>query len=182
MTMKKSSILWDKFIVLSCTVLMLFFGYQEKGKSAESLATATIAVGITETKDTQTPTGGDLAFGTIIPGSSTGTVTIVPSTAARSYSGSVQLVSSISGPAAFTVSGTPNSSYSVTLPENDRITISNGSDTMEVNSFSISRSSGSSTLGNDGLASFRVGGKLEVEANQPPGNYTGTFAVTVAYQ
>ncbi|NTV92314.1 MAG: DUF4402 domain-containing protein [Chlorobiaceae bacterium] len=180
--MKKRQAEWKTIIVIWCLTVMPDFGCQARAESYEALATATIAVGITETKDTQNPTGGDLAFGTIIPGSASGTVTIVPSTAARSYSGSVQLVSSISGPAAFTVSGSPNSSYSVTLPDDGHITISNGSNTMEVNNFTISRSSGSSTLGIDGLASFRVGGKLEVDANQPPGNYTGTFAVTVAYQ
>jgi spore coat protein U-like protein len=32
-----------------------------------------------------------------------------------------------------------------------------------------------------GVQTFRVGGRLNVAANQPAGNYTGTFSLTVTY-
>lgn len=161
--------------------LWALFSSGSLAQAAEGTATATIAPGISSAKNTATPTHGDLAFGVIIPSESVGTVTINPSTSDRTNSGGVQLVSSVSGPASFNVTGTANSAYNVTLP-NTGITISNGSSSMVVNSFTVSPASNTLKLNSEGLSAFNIGGKLEVSANQSPGNYTGTFDVTVAYQ
>ncbi len=150
--------------------------------AVEATATATIMPVISGTKNTETPTGGDLAFGIIIPSESSGTVTITPLTSSRSYSGGVQLVSSVYGAASFNVTGAANSAYTVILPDNGAITISNSSSTMVVNSFTVSPASNTLKLNSEGLSAFNIGGKLEVSANQPPGNYTGTFEVNIAYQ
>ena len=170
--------------IIAFSYMVLISASSSKIDAATSIAecTATIAPGITANKNTETSTGGDLTFGTIIPGSSSGTITITPLTSTRSSSGGVVLVNSISGPATFDVTGAANSPYTVTLPNNGTITISNGSNTMTVNSFSASPTSGNSTLNSQGLSSFKVGGKLEVHANQPAGSYSGTFDVTVGYQ
>jgi hypothetical protein len=162
------------------TATLYVFGCEVQ--AAEATATATIAPVISGTKNTETPTGGDLVFGIIIPSESSGTVTIIPLTSTRSYSGGVQLVSSVYGAASFNVTGAANSAYTVTLPKNDAITISNGSSTMVVNSFTVSPAANTLKLNNEGLSAFNIGGKLEVSANQPPGNYTGAFEVTIAYQ
>jgi hypothetical protein len=60
---------------------------------------------------------------------------------------------------------------------------------MTLNSFTVSSDGDSNPLSrllhNDGsglgLDSFGVGAKLNVGANQPPGNYTGTYIVSVQY-
>ncbi len=172
----------NKIILFSAVALMLTFQYEAKGDTtAASSASATIAPAISGTKNILSPTGGDLIFGIIMPSTSSGTVTITPQNDTRNYSGGVQLVSSLAGSASFTVSGASNASYTVTLPGNG-ITISNGSSSMVVNSFTAFPPSGTGTIGSDGLATFNVGGKLEVNANQPAGNYRGTFNVTIAYQ
>ena len=172
----------NKVILFSWLAVMVGFGFEAKADStAVCSASATIAPAISGTKNTQSPTGGDLIFGIIMPGPSSGTVTITPENNSRNSSGGVQLVSSLAGSASFTVSGATSACYTVTLPGNG-ITISNGSTTMAVNSFTVYPPSGTGTLGSDGLATFNVGGKLEVNANQPPGNYTGTFNVIIGYQ
>jgi len=53
---------------------------------------------------------------------------------------------------------------------------------MTVRSFTVSSTSGSLKLENDGQGTFHVGGKLEIGEKQPTGSYTDTFEVTVAYQ
>lgn len=174
--MKKS------IISLSCLVVMSAFGCEAAANTITAQCTATIVPAISGAKNTRTPTGGDLAFGIIVPGASSGTVTITPSTSARTASGGVQLVSSISGPAVFDVAGVANSAYTVTLPNDGTVTISNGTNVMAVNGFSAVSTSGNPKLDSDGLGSFLVGGRLEVSANQPQGSYRGTFDVIVTYQ
>jgi spore coat protein U-like protein len=168
--------------VLFVPLLALFsFGSETKAASTEGRATATIMTAISTSKNTGTSTFGDLAFGVIVPSESSGTVTI-SSTSDRTHNGGVELVASISGAASFNISGAANTPYTVTLPGTDTIKISSGSDTMQIHSFSVSSTSSSPRIGSDGKDTFNVGGKLEVGENQPAGNYTGTFIVTVAYQ
>ncbi len=170
----------NKVIVLSC--LLALFSSGNKAQAAEGRATATILTAISASKNTNTDTNGDLAFGVIVPGESSGTVTISPSTSNRTRNGGVVLVASTSGAASFNISGAANAVYTVTLPDTDTINISSGSNIMKVQSFTVYPPSGSAKLGADGLAIFTVGGTLQIEPNQPPGNYTGTFQVTVSYQ
>jgi len=171
----------NRVIVIFCLLAFLSFG--SEARAAECRATATIMPAISTSKNTTTNTGGDLAFGVIVPSKSSGTVTIAPSsTSNRTHDGGVELVASISGAASFNISGAANTPYTITLPEIDTIRISSGSNTMIVHSFSISSAPGSLKLGSDGLGTFLVGGKLEIGESQPAGNYTGSFEVTVAYQ
>ncbi len=167
-------------IALSC-LLGLFFAENE-ATAAEGRATATIMPAISASKNTNTDTNGDLAFGVIVPGESSGTVTISPSTSNRTYRGGVALVASTSGAASFNITGSANAVYTVTLPDTDTIDISSAGNIMKVQSFTIHPPSGSANLGADGQAIFNVGGTLLVEPNQAAGSYTGTFQVTVAYQ
>ena len=172
----------NKVIVLFCLLALLSSGNEAKAAGAEGSATATIMTAISASKNTETSTLGDLAFGVILPGESSGTVTIAPSDSKRTHEGDVALVSSKSGAASFNISGAANAVYTVTLPDNDAVNISNGSNTMKVHSFTVYPPSGSAKLGSDGLATFNIGGKLDVGANQQLGSYAGSFQVTVAYQ
>ena len=170
----------NKVIVLFC--LLALFSSGRDATAAEGRATATIMSAISASKNINTDTNGDLAFGVIVPGESSGTVTISPSTSNRTYQGGVALVASTSGAASFNISGAANAVYTVALPDTDTINISSGSNIMKVLSFTVYPPSGSAKLGADGLAIFTVGGTLQVEPNQAAGSYTGTFIVTVAYQ
>ena len=167
---------------LFCSLLLSFFGSEALAVDCTGQCSATILPAISGSKATQTATGGDLAFGTIMPSASSGSVTIAPDTATRTASGGVQLVTSVFGPAVFNITGAANSSYSVTLPSDGTITISNGNQAMSVTGFSAAPASGVATLNGDGVGAFKVGGKLDVPANQPSGEYTGMFDVIVTYQ
>ncbi len=172
----------NRIIALFSLFALLFSGNEAEAASTEARATATILTAISASKNTTTDTGGDLAFGVIVPSESSGTVTIAPSNSERTRAGGVVLVASTSGAASFNISGAANTIYTVTLPDTDAINISSGSNTMTVHQFTVYPPSGSAKLGSDGLATFSVGGKLEVGANQPTGNYIGAFDVTVSYQ
>lgn len=122
-----------------------------------------------------------LSFGTFIAGSG-GTVT-VSSSGNASSSGGVFLVRQGAGgsTAQFTVVGTPGATYSITLPTNNVVVLTDGnSNTMNVGSF-VSTPGPTGTLSGGGNQTIRVGATLVVGSNQPPGVYSGTFAVTVNY-
>lgn len=121
-----------------------------------------------------------LAFGAFVAGTG-GSVVIAPS-GARSASGGVVLVSSNTGAAAqFSVSGDPNLTYSITLPVNGSVTLSDGAgNSMSLSNFTSSPS-GMGQLSGAGTQQLSVGATLTVGNNQPTGAYSGSFAVTVNY-
>lgn len=124
-----------------------------------------------------------LAFGKFVAGTG-GTITVDPN-GARSRSGSVfLLVSSAASAASFNVSdvnpANANMSYIITLPDNGTVTLNSGAYTMPLNDFSSTPSgSGRLTAGSQILT---VGATLSVSPNQPPGNYSGNFSITLNYQ
>lgn len=99
----------------------------------------------------------------------------------RSKGGSVLLVTqgASSAAAQFTVAGTAGATYAITLPANDTVTLSDGSNTMAVNNFTSSPS-GTGTL-TGGSQVLRVGATLTAGIAQAPGSYTGSFTVSVQY-
>ncbi len=101
---------------------------------------------------------------------------------ARSSTGSVILLSSSPSAATFTLDppGKGNKLAMVSLPPNGSVLMSNGSSTMPVNHF-VSNAPTNGQLNAPNYA-LSVGATLQVGPNQAPGNYVGTFAVTVDYQ
>jgi len=120
----------------------------------------------------------DLAFGSMIAGTSAGTVSIATSGAVTS-TGGVTLIPSTTSSAAFTLanpaSGT-NRFYFISLPGS--VTISSGSSTMTVNGIANDPPNiGAINAGTSRV--INVGATLNVGANQASGVYTGTFTLTV---
>jgi hypothetical protein len=119
-----------------------------------------------------------LSFGRFVAGS--GTVIISP-TGARATTGSVIPLSSDPGQAAqFLVTGDPSASYSITLPADGTVQLSNGSATMPVSGFTSSPAS-SSALPGGGSQILNVGATLEVGSGTPTGSYSGSFTLVVEY-
>ncbi len=142
--------------------------------SAEAKATVVTVISITKTSD--------LNFGSFAPSATDGTIS-VELTGDRSVTGGITLLDQLNGQRAlFTVNGKPNESYSVKLPTEDGNTIPltgpQGADPLIITSL-VHNANG--LLGEDGEEEFSVGGILSVKANQPAGEYTGTFDVIVAY-
>jgi hypothetical protein len=86
------------------------------------------------------------------------------------------------------ISGDVAANYSVMVPSSVGLTDGLGH-TMTVKTFTVSSDGDSNPLGrllhNDGrglgIDTFGVGATLDVGANQPPGKYSGTYAVSVQY-
>lgn len=128
---------------------------------------------------TLTHEDGALNFGTIIPGTSAGTVTLAATASPTAVDSSeikgrvdADPVSSDHFTLANLDSGT---TYTVSVPAN--VNISNGTQTMTVD-LNPSTTSVSSVSGTQAIY---VGGVLHVGANQVPGSYTADYTMTVTY-
>ncbi len=151
--------------------------YQNSATASSVPATASIVAAITITNT------ADLAFGQIVAGGTAGTVEMDTS-AVRVPTGGVTLANGTAhSSAAFHVTGNGSDTYSVTLPPDSTIELSDGAstpNTMAVDGFSSSPS-GAGLVLSSGAQNFTVGAILTVGASQVAGNYTGTFPVTVTY-
>ena len=145
--------------------------------NANVIAPITIANGLT------------LEFGNVVAGA--GTVTIAAATGNRTDSVPALTPGGQKGTvraATFNVTGEGTSTYAITLPSN-AVTLSDGAgvpNTMTVNAFTVAAGTTGSVTGTVGTLAagagvLNVGATLNVAALQAPGSYTGTYAVTVAY-
>ena len=122
----------------------------------------------------------NLSFGSFLAGSG-GTVVVSPA-GARTQTGGVLLIGQGAGAAAqFNVVGTANATYSISLPDNNAVTLSDGNGHgMAITSF-VSSPPATGTLSGAGSQSIRIGATLIVGPNQAPGAYSGAFSVIVNY-
>lgn len=129
----------------------------------------------------------DLDFGSLISGATGGTVTVNPVTNARTAGGGVTLVGTTAQRAVFQGTGgifliTVSGSTSVTLAR-----VGGGAPNMTASLVRAASTSGGgiallgATLLPSGVQTYYIGGTLTVPANQPAGDYSGTFTLTVNY-
>ncbi|NIJ39168.1 spore coat protein U-like protein [Sphingopyxis panaciterrae] len=130
----------------------------------------------------------DLDFGDIIASGSAGTVRLYPD-GSRTKTGGVTLAGGGGEPARFAGLGTPQRQVNISLGSST-IWITGLGTRMRVRDFEIgstptailstspTRFRIDSALGN---YNFPVGATLEVGANQTPGDYSGTFTITLNY-
>ncbi len=157
-----------KLTILAATCVL---GSTAFAASVNASATVVIIAPITLTKT------ADLNFGTVAPTTSAGTVVMSPS-GVRTGTNVILSTLGAGNAAGFTVTGNPNSTFSVTLPTS--ISLTGAGPSMTVNNFTSSLTT-SPALSSSGSSTFKVGGTLAVRANQSVGTYTGTFTVTVNY-
>jgi hypothetical protein len=137
--------------------------------TATGTATATVVAPI----ELEHVSGAALSFGTFLAGAG-GTV-VVNSDGTASATGVGFVSGSTTSADSFTVSGDAGRSFTISSTGG---TVADGSETM---AFTTAVSSALSTLDASGDGSFTVGGTLTVGANQAPGDYSGTYSATVAY-
>jgi hypothetical protein len=129
----------------------------------------------------------DLDFGTLVSGTTGGTVTINAVTGARTTSGGTTPVGAGFQRAQFQGTGgilliTVSGSTSVTLTR-----AGGGAAPMTATLVRAASTSGGgiallgATLLPSGVQTYYIGGTLTVPANQPEGDYSGTFTLTVNY-
>lgn len=124
-----------------------------------------------------------LSFGQITRPIAAGTVVLDP-TGTITTTGGVLTSTAIAqtatrGPGTFTVTGDPGRLFTLTLPT--AAILRRGPRFMLLGVFRSNWTAGAVLNGSGGFA-LSVGGTLRVGANQTTGTYTGTYAVTVAYQ
>jgi hypothetical protein len=168
---QKESIL-KKLILTSLAIVIALF-VTGTAFAAEATASATImsAIGISKTID--------MSFGNVI--APTADKTVILSTAGV-RSGTATFGPGGGAAASFDVTGDANATFSITLPGDSDVTIVDGTNNMTVTLFNSAAAAGTQgTLSGTGTQTLLVGAQLNVAANQVPGNYSGTFNVTVAY-
>ncbi len=118
-----------------------------------------------------------LSFGTFMPFGRPGSVTIGVTGNGPTFAHSDVHMVAEGGEARWAVQGVPLAFYEFT--HSTSTTLTNGTDTMEVTD--IYTHGVEPTLDVNGLDNVQIGGTLSVNANQPPGLYTGTYEVTAVY-
>jgi hypothetical protein len=120
-----------------------------------------------------------LAFGQVVPSEASGAVVITANggSTTRTTTGGTSVLPGPFGASVFFVTGETGSPVTVVLPTS--ILVNAGPNNMTVDTF---QSSPPSPYNQPGGGQFlSVGGTLHVAANQPAGNYSGTFDVSVNY-
>lgn len=124
----------------------------------------------------------DLDFGVLFPSATAGTATLNAVTGAVTTTGGVIAGPQPTSPAAFIGAGTRRAPVILRVP-NTPITLTRvgGTETMTVTNFTLD---GPQTrlITPFEAYEFKVGGRLNVGANQSGGTYVGTFNVTAQYQ
>jgi len=145
-------------------------------KGASATATFAVQVQVDPVITLSALTG--LRFGEVFTGAAPGTVVLRPSGAVSTTGGAGLSSISPTGPATFNVSGAANTTYAISLPASITLNATSGSLTISAVTSSPSLTGLLNAMGQQTLS---VGGTLNVPANQPEGDYAGTFNVTVAY-
>ncbi len=160
--------------VLALAVVLLL-GHASMLSAADETgdAAANVAVPISVSQN-----GGGLNFGAIQASIVAGTVTVTTSST-RSVTGGVTELGGTVSAATFDVAGDGTSSYSITLPLDNIVSLTGPGTAMLLTGFN--HDAGVSPALSGGTDSFNVGAILAVGVNQSTGSYTGNYTVTVGY-
>lgn len=129
----------------------------------------------------------DLRFGRFARPATAATMTISPFgvvTATGEVAATLNLPQAPTGrgPGQWLVDGTGYRRFNVNLPNTVTITRVGGGATMTVSNITSNTVNGSQAFPSNGLFDMYIGGRLNVSANQMPGNYRGDLIFSVIYQ
>lgn len=121
----------------------------------------------------------NLRFGAFMRPTAAGRITITPLSVVTSTI-DISTFPGNRGAARFRVDGQGSRFFIISLPT--QATISNGTATMRVDQFTAGTPTGVvGRFDSTGFFDLQIGGRLNVNANQAPGNYSGTFTFTILY-
>jgi hypothetical protein len=143
-------------------------------------ATATATANVVTLRPLTFVKTDDLDFGSLIASTASGTVKIDATTDARTTAGGVSVAGGAPSAARFAAAGVVGLISSVTLPTSITLKRTGGTETMAVGTITSNGPLLRLFPGN-GILDLRVGGTLNVAANQAAGAYAGQFDVTVFY-
>lgn len=168
------------FSALGAIAIVAFAGFTASDVRAQASATDTANITALISNPVTLTKTGDLDFGEISP--STGSTTVVVTTASATTGSTASLVGGTPAAASFDVGGLASRTYSITLPADGTVTIDDAGAgvAMDVDGFNHD-AGGLPALDVGGADSFNVGATLTVGADQLAGSYTGSFDVTVDY-
>lgn len=122
----------------------------------------------------------DLDYGALIVAAA-GTATIDPASGTMSLTGGVQQAFGTAKPAALEITANRLAVLVITIPNAPvTLTRSGGTETMTVSNWTLD-SFPVRVVPANGVIDFHVGGRLNVNAGQVEGTYSGIFPVTVDY-
>lgn len=123
----------------------------------------------------------NLDFGGLLSSATAGTAILEPSSGAVTTTGGVVAASGPTTSARFIGAGTRKTPVIVRIPKNPvTLTRVGGTETMTVSNWTMDGATTRIIQENETFE-FRVGGTLNVAANQMQGTYVGTFDVTAQY-
>lgn len=122
----------------------------------------------------------DLRFGSLIAGGTGGGAVISQTSGARMVTGGATGAPSDFGPAQFVAAGLANIIAIISVNNSTTINRVGGGASMAVADIATNRAA-ITLLPPGGVLDINVGGRLIVGANQMPGDYAGTFTLTVIY-
>jgi hypothetical protein len=160
-----------KKLIVIAIALLGFSAASFAQVSASASTSATIITPIAITKSV------DMNFGNVAVSPTTPGTVVLPTSGSRTKTGGVTLpvTSGTVAAAKFTVTGLAASTYSITLP--GTITLTSGSNTMTVGTFTSTPSASGVLTG--GTQDILVGATLNVAAAQAAGSYTNASDLTV---
>jgi spore coat protein U-like protein len=177
-------------LIAACLLIAAPAHAQDGSVSASTQVNIVSPLTLTKTKD--------LDFGKIVPSNLPGSVVMTPTILPVCLPVGTIVHLDRCQPAEFVGYGGLGQAVKVKLPAGSTITVTNaGGQTMTINQIALNANPGLAYIsGNvsangfvryritalDGLFAFRVGGRLNVGANQMPGRYSGTFEVSLDYQ
>lgn len=123
----------------------------------------------------------DLDFGFVITSATAGTIVLNPVTNGVTTTGGVTAAPGVRHAARFTGAASGGPVVNIRLP-NQPVTLTRvgGTQTVTLSNLTLDGPDKRS-MARAGSFDFAVGGRLAIGANQTPGNYLGTFTVTVQY-
>lgn len=164
-----------KITLITAIAMVAFTTNVVAQASVENASTATVVapIGIAA--------GNDLAFGNLAV-VELGTVVLTPAGARSATGGVTSTTTGTFSPAGFTVTGESSYAYTLTLPGDSDVLLTDDVGTgldMTVTTFTSSLTALGGTIGTEDA--FTVGATLNVGAGQEAGAYAGVFNVTVEY-
>ncbi|NNC73094.1 MAG: DUF4402 domain-containing protein [Sphingomonadaceae bacterium] len=166
----------NKIVLRAVSALALVMTAAGTAQAADSNAVADAAV----VQPLQLVNTRDLEFGAMLSGATDGTMVVNPSTDARTATGGVTAAGTAGHAAQFFTYGGPLQFVLVTRGPLPVLQRQGGGASMNVSQL-VLNGPVFRYLSTAGVLDLRVGGTLQVGANQPSGNYDGDYTITVTY-